>query len=331
MADRRADVLRAFAILKVDDNDHPLRDSIARLFGMEWVPARRTVLPFVPSPAVSASPAAPAERTALAFELQPRPERREPPPREAVADSPAQPFRLTQLESPERRPPTWIDDARPLPRVDASMQVPTAVEPLLDSQQSRGVLSGALSRRLYDGPLDVREVIDRIARGKALIEIPRLPVPSLARGVQLLIDRGEGMAPYAADTAWIRSALAGVVGEYALEVLQFAHNPMRGAGRRSRRTWAPYPQLTPPRRGATIVVITDLGIRSLPPPARPASADEWIAFADHLDRYGCPLLALVPYAPHRWPRRLRRRFAIVEWDRRTTAGRVRAAMARGLP
>jgi hypothetical protein len=139
------------------------------------------------------------------------------------------------------------------------------------------------------------------------------------------------MAPYASDVAWIRQALAKVVGAYALEVLQFADSPLRAAGPKSRRTWKPYIELTPPRRGATVVVVTDLGIANLPPPARPATVEEWLRFADHLDRFDCPLVAIVPYVRRRCPPRLLRRFAVLEWDRRTTPGRVRAQLARWLP
>jgi hypothetical protein len=328
VGDRRADVLRAFTVLGIGADDHVRRDEIARLFGMEWVPARTAAAP--PERAALPAPAAPSvPRAAVARPLRREP--REPPPREAVREQTAQAFRLTRLENPEQRPPAWVDEARPLPRADEWARAPLPVEPLFDPQQSRAVLSGALSRRLYDGPLDVRTVVERIGRGEALLDLPRVAVPSIARGVQLLIDIGEGMAPYAADVAWIRGAFSGVVGSHALEVLQFAYCPMRGAGKRSRRTWQQYPLLTPPRRGATVVAVTDLGIRGLPPPVRPASIDEWVQFADHLDRQDCPLLAIVPYEPSRVPMRLRKRFAIVEWERRTTAARVRALLARNLP
>lgn len=327
---RRGDVLRAFDRLAIARDDHVVREAIARLLGMEWAPSNRTAAAPqpdpIPTPPVIAppsthdtSPRAPVERKLSATV--------DPP-----VDPVPQPFNLAQVLSSERRLPLWMNDARPLNTVDALMvATPVAPIPLLDPLQARAVLSSALARQLPDGPIDVERVVERIARGEAISELPRAGVPSIARGVQLLIDRGEGMAPYAADVVWIREALRRVVGGYALEVLQFAHAPLRAAGRKSRRTWRAYADLTQPRRGATIIAVTDLGVRNLDPPAQPASVDEWIAFADHLDRLGCPLLALVPYARARVPLALRRRFAIVEWDRRTTAGRVRALLARGLP
>jgi hypothetical protein len=327
--DRRADVLRAFDLLKPGPDDHELRDAIARLLGMEWTPARTKPGPEPPSivpppqPPPGAPPVAPRDRARRAAQPD--------APIERPPDAVPEPLHVEQSKGPERRPPKWLEHAAPLARVDLVAAKPPPVPPLLDPLQSRAVLSGTLSRRFYDGPLDVERVVERICRGEAVIEIPRLMQPTMARGVQVLIDRGEGMVPYAADVQAMRDELGRVVGNYALEILQFAHSPLRGAGKKSRRTWRPYAELTPPRRGATIIALTDLGIRRLPPPANPASEDEWIQLASYLDRFECPLVALVPYGPDRWPVRLRKRFAIIEWDRRTTVGRVRATIAHGLP
>jgi len=328
---RRGDVLRAFDRLGADKDDHQLREDIARLLGMAWEPAARLGTGSPTTTAPLQRPVVPPPSTfrpSKGQEDQPHAKTTVDPPIDPVPE----PFALARVKSPERRLPAWIDAALPMKPVDvAVVAAPSVPIPLLDPLQARAVLSGALARRLPDGPIDIERVVERIARGEAVVELLRANVPSIARGVQLLIDCGDGMVPYAADVVWIREALLHVVGAYALEVLQFAHSPLRGAGRKSRRTWLPYTDLTPPRRGATIIAVTDLGIRNLEPPAQPASVEEWVAFADHLDRLECPLLALVPYARSRVPSALRRRFAIVEWDRGTTAGRVRALIARGLP
>ena len=327
---RRGDVLRAFDRLKIAKDDHLLRDSVARLLSMEWEPASRASAPALTSTATLPPIATPPSIH------QPSKRPQDDPKPTAAVDPPVdpipEPFSLARVKSSERRLPPWMNEALPMKLADASVAAkPPVLVPLLDPLQARAVLSGALARRLPDGPIDIVQVLERIARGEAVADLPRADVPSIARGVQLLIDRGDGMLPYAADVVWIREALLRVVGGYALEVLQFAHSPLRGAGRKSRRTWKPFAELTQPRRGATIVAVTDLGVRNLAPPEQPASVEEWIAFADHLDRLGCPLLALVPYARARVPAALRRRFAIIEWDRRTTAGRVRELIARGLP
>jgi hypothetical protein len=327
---RRGDVLRAFHRLGIAADDHLLRDHVARTLGMEWGPAAHASVPATVADVLppGGAPVPPAHRAMSTSEEPRRSAATVEPPVDPVPEA----FSLARVRSAERRFPAWMNGAEPLrlAAADTAATPPTPV-PLLDPTQARAVLSGALARRLPDGPIDIESVLERIARGEVVAELPRTAVPSIARGVQLLIDRGDGMAPYAADVVWIREALQRVVGGYALEVLQFAHAPLRGAGPKSRRTWRPYAELTQPRRGATIVAVTDLGLRRLEPPAQPAAVEEWTALADHLDRQGCPLLALVPYARYRVPAALRRRFAIVEWDRRTTAGRVRALIARGLP
>jgi len=326
---RRGDVLRTIDRLEIAVDDHEQRDRIARLMGMEWEPARRLPVTSVtePIPPPGLRPET-HRRTDTKSESRRVAQATVQPPVDPVPE----PFALTRVKAAERRLPAWVNEAAPLePLGPLSGRTPPPPLPLLEPLQARAVLSGALGRRLPDGPIDIERVLERLGRGQPIAVLPRAELPSIARGVQLLIDRGDGMLPYAADVVWIREALLRVVGGYALEVLQFAHAPLRGAGRKSRRTWKRYAELTPPRRGATIIAVTDLGIRDLEPPAQPAMVEEWIAFADHLDRLECPLVALVPYARSRCPIALRRRFAIVEWDRRTTAGRVRALISHGLP
>jgi hypothetical protein len=72
-----------------------------------------------------------------------------------------------------------------------------------------------------------------------------------------------------------------------------------------------------------VLLLTDLGI------GRPLFAREsatpavWRGFLEELRRAGCAPVALVPYAPARWPPALRRALPIILWDRRTSAGHVR--------
>jgi hypothetical protein len=324
--DRRADLLRAFQVLAPALNDDATRDAIAALLGLEWIGQTAVpASPVVPSIAVSALEPIKLSATATAVSAP-------SPPVERLPTATPEPFHLRRHRGADRRPPAWMEEAAPLPRLDTTAAaVPLAVDPLIDPLQARAILSSALARHVAGGPLDVERVVEQVARGEAILDLPRQRPPSIARGVQLLLDRGGAMAPHVADQAWLTDAMRKVVGGYALDVLEFADSPLRAAGKGRRRMWKPYMQLMPPRSGATVVAVTDLGIRALPPPASPSTQDEWVAFADYLDRFGCPLIALVPYSRERCPRRLRRRFAILTWDRRTTAAAARAALARGLP
>jgi hypothetical protein len=76
-----------------------------------------------------------------------------------------------------------------------------------------------------------------------------------------------------------------------------------------------------------VVIVSEMGIGGpLVNPHR-ASGREWLDFAARVEAAGCPLVALVPFEPRRWDPRLARRITFVHWDRPTTAGAVRRAVA----
>jgi hypothetical protein len=68
-----------------------------------------------------------------------------------------------------------------------------------------------------------------------------------------------------------------------------------------------------------VVLLSDLGIGEPVHQFERALPAEWLRFAEQARRAGCPLVAIVPYEPRRWPASLRRLMAIIPWDRRTTA------------
>ena len=78
-----------------------------------------------------------------------------------------------------------------------------------------------------------------------------------------------------------------------------------------------------------MLVISDLGIGG--PVVNPGRArrEEWLAVAARAHAAGCPLVALVPFAPHRWHPALARAMVCIHWDRPTTAGVVRRAVGPG--
>lgn len=80
-----------------------------------------------------------------------------------------------------------------------------------------------------------------------------------------------------------------------------------------------------------MLLLTDLGIGRPQLSADPATVEEWLELAAVVRRAGCPLVALVPYGAHRWPAALRDAMTLVEWDRPTSAARVRARVGRAHP
>jgi hypothetical protein len=86
----------------------------------------------------------------------------------------------------------------------------------------------------------------------------------------------------------------------------------------------------PPASGTPVLLVTDLGI-GVPPLAQDTLfIDDWRDFADRTARARCPIIALVPYSPERWPAALKGIINIIQWDRSTTAGDVHRDVGRGL-
>jgi hypothetical protein len=171
--------------------------------------------------------------------------------------------------------------------------------------------------------MDLERFIARLSRCQVVRRIPCAPLPTLRRGVHLLVDRSEALIPYAADQTMMQDVIERVVGKDKTTVLNFSGTPLRGAGRGPRDVW---PMYRVPPWGTPVVVLTDLGIgRPLLSDER-ASEEEWRKFAVLLDRGGCFPIALVPYHPDRWPIGLRPLMTIIQWDRDTSAASVQRAL-----
>ena len=198
--------------------------------------------------------------------------------------------------------------------------------PLFLPRWSRGILSAACAttRAGDDGAVDLDALIDLLARGEVIDRPPYRPWPTLRRGVQILADCGEGMAPFTPDVRHLVEQIRNVAGRDRVPAATFTGCPGRtadGMGARA-RAWEPSSP------GTVVVLITDLGIGRPMLSLDPAGEEEWLAFARRMRRAGCPLVAFVPYPRSRWPGRLEKAMTIVQWDRTTTAAVVRAQVGR---
>ncbi len=199
-------------------------------------------------------------------------------------------------------------------------------DPLLLPGWSRAVLSSALSTVAHDGAIDVGAIIPRIATKSPIKRIPRLPRPTMRRGVQLLIDRGPALAPFARDQEWLVEQVRLVAGIDRVEVTEFFTCPTRGGP--LDETGEPMAYATP-AMGTVVLAMTDLGIGRPPGWTDWATELEWLDIAMRLRKAGCPFLALVPYSEHRWPPILASRLKILPFDRRTAASTVRRLVPGG--
>jgi len=325
-----ADLLRAFEALRPQDD--ATRAAIARLLRIE---------PAEALPVTAEEPARPIRiddeaRGRDEPEKRPLP-RRETPPAPAPVPVPeltGDRAELSAVLKPDftasRRLPAWLERVDPLPEsstvVEPAVPVP---DPLLEPRWTRAILSGALATLSETGPLDVPRLVRGVARSRPWRTVPRRPWPTLARGVQVLVDRSEAMLPFAVDQDGLLDKLRAVVGRERLEVLRF-ERPGDKAGAGPRRTWTSYFEHHRPRPGMAVLALTDLGIGERRLGTRPVEPEDWRTFAEELRRLGAPLVVLVPYDKKRWPADLGRALTILPWDRITSARTVRRAIGRAL-
>ncbi|HBL29161.1 MAG TPA: hypothetical protein DD490_20210 [Acidobacteria bacterium] len=232
---------------------------------------------------------------------------------------------LTPDDTVAPRIPSWFQ-VQPLSRPAAEPVPPPGPDPLFEPRWTRAILIGALSTS-GAGALDLETLTHKVAQRRPILGLPRKATPTLACGVQVLVDRGDRMLPFTTDLTQLTEQIRIVAGREAVEVFAFDGFPGRGAGPRSRRTWRPYPASGAPRSGAAVAVISDLGLGTPSVGSRGIGPADWISLARRLDRTGNPVVAFVPYGPDHWPPELRRTLTLVHWDHRTTAGDVRRSLA----
>jgi hypothetical protein len=222
--------------------------------------------------------------------------------------------------------PRWVTAAGALPAGSAPPGAPPREpEPLFNPATVRALLSAALSTLVADGPVDVTTLVRSVAAGRVLRALPRRPRRAIRHGVQLLVDRGDGMLPFRADVRQLTGRVRAVAGSTRVSVLGFEGTPLRGTGTGSRRTWTPYERRLP-APGTVVAAITDLGMGELG--CRAAPPGEWLATARLLRRNGSVLRAFVPYPAERVPGVLLREIRVIEWDRTTAAGAVHKLFAK---
>lgn len=323
-----ADALRAAADLQ--PADEAASQAVRALLGLEPVPERSSAPAslgaWMPSSSHNVMASQRKSHTsAQAFVVAKPAEATQAPEGETRADpARARPSTLTRLEgrSLELKPPPWLPQVTGF---NASLNegITPDMQPLFDRVRRRGILSSTLATQVPEGDLDVARIVDTVSSGQPLANLPRLPVPTLRQGVQVLLDIGQGMDPFADDQRSLVKDLDNMLADVRLEVLRFTGCPSRGVlGPAATRTRAW--RLPPP--GVPLLVVTDLGIGGpLLDHDRPTNA-EWLDFAQGVRSAGHTLVGLVPYEASRWPTRLARAMALLHWSERTTVGAVRRAL-----
>ncbi|KDN76875.1 hypothetical protein ABZ568_05085 [Streptomyces olindensis] len=309
-----SDVVRALEVARTDEDR-------ARVLGM---------LGFVPGAVpVTGGPAAPfadPERPRTPVEAARRERRPEPapePPSRTAAEDETRNVDETQ-ELPLLRPvrvepvPAPREPVQPLARPTAE-RAPLPHLPLFVPGWTSAILRAMVSRRVPEGAVDIPALIDTLAHGCPIGRLPRLPVPTMRYGVQVLVDRGPGMQPFRRDQNELLDRVRAVVGPSLVEVGYFSGTPQRGTGPGARWTRTAY---VPPESGRPVLLLSDLGLGGPPEDPQRGSRPDWEHFVGLVTRAGCAVVALSPYPPGRWPRWMTNLLPLVSWDRTTTASRA---------
>lgn len=199
-------------------------------------------------------------------------------------------------------------------------------EPLFAPRTAAAILQAVIARSTEEGPLDVPAVVDVLARRQPVQSLPRERTSTLRFGVQVLVDLGVAMQPFARDQAHLVAQVGGIIGAERTSVRYFADSPMRGAGPGPRRTWRRY---KPPDPGTRVLVLSDLGMGGPALHLRRSQPDEWRSLVGDLRARGSDIVALVPLPPDRWPPSLSALLPLISWDRNATVSRVLAALGHG--
>lgn len=198
------------------------------------------------------------------------------------------------------------------------------IQPLFAPRLVRDILRRTLSTPMPSQDVDTGRLADQLSRGLLLNAIPRTRRPSLRRGVQVLRDVGDAMAPYLSDQDHLLQQIRGLLGESEVQELKTI-----GA---NGRFWDAdgYVDYEPPADGRPILVFTDAGIGRSPKSEETSTRAEWAALLRRLAQSGSPIVLYLPYRPNRWPQSLQGVADITVWDRPLLPER-RGADADALP
>lgn len=228
----------------------------------------------------------------------------------------------TASPAPSASQPGWFSSTTPFPVEKARHRTTKLpLDPLLTPRGARNIVAAVAATHVAEGEIDLERIVASVARGEVLRDLHRRASITVRNGLQLLVDRGPSMTYFARDAKWVEQQIQNVVGADRVQSLRFAELPQRGIGRPGEE-WKSY---RPPVPGVPVLVLTDLGIGGS---SAALVAAEWVAFAKLVRAAGCPLVALVPYPPERWPEAAARALTVAQWDRSLDARRARLAMRR---
>jgi hypothetical protein len=234
-------------------------------------------------------------------------------------DRGALPSRMTVLAAAaaHAEEPAWLKGSTLLPLPDPTSSVALfekPIEPLFSPAITRAILTRLAGSPAPAGEVDVRQLVDTVASGRPLTVLPRRPVLTLSKGLDLLIDNGRGMELFGNDMAGVVLDLALAVGRDRLTIRVFNDCPSEGVLDTDSATVLAY---RPPPAGTPVLAVTDLGIGRRNSSAALIAEKNWLAFASEIRSRRSQFAVLTPYTRMRASPALRRAISLCTWDRRT--------------
>lgn len=308
-----ADLMRGFE--RLQPADEATRACLARMAGFDWRPLGK------PQPAPKPGLAAPPPQATAPTPRPPAATPIAPPPGDGASIEEDLP--LIGTAAPE--PGTEWEAVKPLePPPSAPREQPPYL-PLFRPEWGRHLATTLARIPRPMGPVDEEQLTRAMSQGTPVTRIPRRPIWSLSLGVQLLLDVGPGMEPFAGDQIALAALFRDAVGPGQTREVQFADCPSRGVIEDGEVV-----AYSPPDPGVPVVAVSDLGLGGPPTHLARSRPVEWLALARRLAAQGSHLRILVPYERSRWSADLRDSLCLIEWDRPTTAGSIRRLIAQGV-
>lgn len=193
-------------------------------------------------------------------------------------------------------------------------------QPLFTPVWETGILVEILSAIVPLGPVDIEKLVEIVAGQRPIETIPHLPVRSLHGDIEILVDLGDGMEPFAGDQDVLVDRIKDTVGSDSVMVRKFVDCPMYGAGIGAVHKWEPY---NAPKSGTVVLVVSNFGVPDTLAAHRLKQG--WIEFFRLLEMSHCPVIGLTTYPGHRLPPGIAKRMITVQWDRGTTIGTVKSS------
>jgi hypothetical protein len=222
------------------------------------------------------------------------------------------------LKPPERQtPPTGHNG--PVASTEAAA-TSAPLDSLFPAGRVRAILRDMATVSTPSGELDTRRAVDHLSRGEAITTLPQRSRRTLSPSIGLLFDAGPTMLPFSRDKQQLGATALRLLGKDRVRIADFIGSPSQGVRAQRQVRWE---ALRWPVRGATLVVISDLGIGA---PHLSDAEHDWGLWLREARGRGIRTLALIPYEASRWPAVAHSFDLAMSWDLSTGVQAVRRLM-----